>query len=205
MPLIKRKARVTAAPGVAPATPVDLYAEVQAVQTAAPVLAAAYPVPMHRVTEQDQTRIRIRLMDWVRWQFGGGVSSSAGMLGRVVSDTSGYRTATIPVNLNGDAERVNVVMLDMGQRTPQQRTILVWHYTGLLVVSEYVAKRIDMSQARFAQQHLQLNRRRSYHELLNKSERCFLDMLAGRYVITGKPLCHNDSLKMSNKRGAQSA
>lgn len=204
MPLIKRKVRVPAAPGVAPAQPVDLYAE-EEVQQSAPATASAAAVPMHRVTEQDQTRIRIRLMDWVRWQFGGGVSSSAGMLGRVVSDTSGYRTASIPVNLDGDAERVNVVMLDMSQRIPQQRTILVWHYTGLLVVSEYVAKRVDMSQARFAQQHLHLNRRQGYHELLNKSERCFLDMLAGRYVINGKPLRRNDSLKMSNKGGGQSA
>jgi len=196
-----RKIRVASSEGPAPRR--DDYVEVDAHQ---PPRVAKPPRrgEVRRVTEADQDRIRIRLMDWMRWQFGG-VSSSAGMLGRVAADTSGYRSASIPVNLEGDAERVNRTMIELGHAHKAKRDVLVWHYTGCIVLDEYAIQSVRMSQAKFAKDHLHMNRRQSYYELLAKAEQRFLDMLAGRYVAPRKPLCRNDSLKMSNKLPGQSA
>lgn len=198
---MSRKVRVASSEGPAPRR--DDYVEVDAHQPPR-VAKPARRGEVRRVTEADQDRIRIRLMDWMRWQFGG-VSSSAGMLGRVAADTSGYRSASIPVNLEGDAERVNRVMLVLHDNHRVERDVLVWHYTGCIVLDAYaITAAPRMSQAQFARERLHLNRRRGYHELLAKAEQRFLDMLAGRYVAPRKPLCRNDSLKMSNKLPAQS-
>ncbi len=199
---MSRKVRVASSEGPAPRR--DDYVEVDAHQLPR-VAKPARRGEVRRVAEADQDRIRIRLMDWMRWQFGG-VSSSAGMLGRVAADTSGYRSASIPVNLDGDAPRVNRVMIEMGQTHKPERDVLVWHYTGCIVLDQYaIASATGMTQARFAREYLHLNRRQSYHELLAKAEQRFIDMLAGRYVPARKPLCCNDSLKMSNKLPGQSA
>lgn len=204
MSVIERKRVRLAIEGPAPARRDD-YIEVQVASVDRPENRRRAEQQVHRLASEDQDRIRLRLMDWVRWQFSGGLSSSAGMLGRVVSDQGGWREASIPVNLDGDAERVNKVMIEMGDTEPRLRLVLVWHYTGRVILSEYVAPEVRVTQARFTRDYLHLTRRQSYHELLARAEACFTNRLAGRYVATRKPLRRNDSLKMSTLHPGQKA
>lgn len=130
------------------------------------------------MTQTERDDIRRKLLDWEQWRHGGvGLASSWRI---EASSNSGYRTSTMPINVNGEAERTHEALKAMPE---DLRAVLIWNYTDWVWDGRANWHKMpDLTVDQFMDRACGGQTRRTFNRKLDRSEHAFIERLYGRYV-----------------------